>query len=340
MKKLMIGFAAALTSVLLGTAAFADTKDLKKFTFDGAPTAQTFELSAEKNHVEYKYETVTKTCYRQEFVGYRTHCETRYDRVCRDERSCYIVNGVRQCSVRTVCHSVPRHHCYQVAEYRTVPYTCQETVKIPYTVKDYDVKAQVKVSFGQVPQGLKVKEAFELVLSGDKLTIKATNKKSNVLVFAHTKQHDHHAGMLKTIDAEIQIDFIALEDLTGPLEGAKKISLENEQNLAFNLKSTQHAELFDVSLLVTRAKFLAKNDIMVETQLPLEGIAVASLNKGVAHYSLPLLDLGFPAEEFKKGTFKVEIIVEAKLDATGLLNPDMVPKNLSVKSKGSFKIKK
>lgn len=321
----------------LGIQAQASTTDSKLFLFDGVKTQDNFVLNTEKTHTEYRTEVVNKTCYRQVFDGYRQQCETRYETRCRIEQDCRIVNGTRICEDRQICHNYPRTYCYQVAEYRTEAYTCQETVAVPYSVKDFDVQSTVKVVYGAAPAGLSVNESLALSLVGDQLALSAKNVKSNVLIFVDKQVHENLAGALKTIDATYTLSFMNLADVVGPLSSKPtNFVLSGTETLTWDTKLLTHPELFTVNLVIKKAKALASDPVVADQLLP--ATAFTLLNAGnTTRFATTLTAAGVTSRD--KGTYKVYVKLGANVDVPKLLNPNVLPVALEVKGEGKFKLK-
>lgn len=188
-------FALALT--IFGSA-FASTVDRQTLRFDGSTPEATFQLRTEKTHTEYRYEQVQRICYRQE-VTYRTVC-------------------------RQPTPTTPGA-CWSEPVYRSVPYTCWETVAIPYEVFDYYVDAQVAVNFGELPAGLNASENITATLNGDILSLSSNGSKTLIVELARLEQNRNLRGSTMLIDAKADVKFHAYAPVAAALD-MKNVSIK------------------------------------------------------------------------------------------------------------------
>ena len=173
-------FVAGLLALIVGNAV-ASTVDTQTVSFDGSAREVTFQLKAEETRTEYRSETVARTCYRTVMAGQR--------RVCR--RPTPTTPG----------------QCWSEPIYRTVPYTCYETVRVPYQVFENYVDANVAVNFGEVPAGFTANERITATLSGDRLTLTSVGTKTLVLELANITENRRMNGNTEMIDAVATVKF-------------------------------------------------------------------------------------------------------------------------------------
>ncbi len=328
-----------LLSVILATGVFAQagTVDSKIFSFNGSKPQDDFVLNAEKTHTEYRTEVINKTCYRDEFIGYVRQCETRYETRCHIVRECQIVNGNRQCWDRQVCEQYPQTYCYDVPQYRTVAYACQETISVPYSVKDYDVQATVKVIYGALPAGLSANEGFKVELLGDQVSLTARNAKSNLLIFADVQSHENLAGTLKTMDVTYTLRFMSLADVAGPLSAEPtNFILTNNENLTWDTKALARPDLFSVHLEIKKSKTFG-DKVVVDQLLPATAFDMTTLGS-TTRFATTLTEAGLAASDREEGKYKVYVTLEANIDSAKLINPSNLPKELSIEGEGKFKL--
>lgn len=169
----------ALLSIVTG--AFASTIDSETVRFDGSNGEVSMQLNAEETRTEYRRETVARTCYRTVLVGNR--------RVCRRPSQ----GGPAQ--------------CWNDPIYRTVPYTCYETVSVPYEVFENYVQANVTINFGAVPAGFTPAENVTAQLNGDVLTLRSTGSKTLLLELADLQQTRAMSGNIEQISAVATVKF-------------------------------------------------------------------------------------------------------------------------------------
>lgn len=184
----------AMVMLILSISAFAST-DIKTFHFDGSQSNVSLNLFAEKTHTEYRYEQRPSVCYRT-VVHYETYCTP----------------APRQCHTRPV--------------YRQIPYSCLETVRIPYEVKDYDVDANITLDVTALP-GAVHGETFKFTLNGEDLTLTATSANKKYFVVLDKREYSSSMnGYVKYIDASYKASFIEAAPVLQTLS-VSNISIKN-----------------------------------------------------------------------------------------------------------------
>lgn len=252
--KMLIG----LLAFAMSFATVASTGETKSFVFDGSQNSVELLLRAEKTHTEYRYDQVHTTCYRTEIVGYRRICQGGgYPRP-------YPGPG-------------PVGHCYMQPVYRTIPYSCIETVRVPFEVKDYDVDARVMLDISKV-SSLVSTETFKVSLMGDKLGITASGSKLFFLVLKKQKVDERMSGSVKFLDASYSVEMVeaasALKALT-----MTSISVKNSL-LKFNIGPT--SEDIAYSLKIKRKKTLASDPVLFDRELNASEINLSATSSGTA----------------------------------------------------------
>ncbi len=178
-------------SLVFAVTASASTSESRSVRFDGSAESAVLSLRAEKTHTEYRYEQVPRTCYRNVVVGHR--------RVCRQPTP------------------TQPGQCWSEPIYRTEPYTCWETVRIPYEVFDYYVQAELAINFGALPAGLAANEVVTATLSGDSLTLRSSGTRALIVELAALSQAREMRGNTLMIDASAQLAFHALAPVKAAL---------------------------------------------------------------------------------------------------------------------------
>jgi hypothetical protein len=171
---------AGLIALVIGNA-FASTVDTESVRFDGSARELSMQLKAEETRTEYRSETVARTCYRTVMAGHR--------RVCR--RPTPTQPG----------------QCWSEPIYRTVPYTCYETVRVPYQVFENYVDANVAINFGEVPAGFTPNENITATLSGDRLTLTSVGTKTLVLEVSNLIENRRMVGNTEMLDVVAAVKF-------------------------------------------------------------------------------------------------------------------------------------
>jgi len=194
MKSVLFALVFSITS-----SAFASTVDSRSVVFDGSFADTVLNLKAEKTHTEYRYEQVARTCYRTVLAGHRQVC-------------------------RRPTPTQPGQ-CWSEPIYRTVPYTCYETVTIPYEVFDYYVDANVAINFGPLPEGISARENITATLNGEILTLRSVGTKTLILELESMNQNRNMNGNTLMIDATAAIKFHAAAPVLAALN-MKNVSIK------------------------------------------------------------------------------------------------------------------
>lgn len=181
---------ALVLSLVVGSA-FASTTDSQTVFFDGSQAQEVLNLKAEKTRTEYRDERVARTCYRTVVAGYRT-----------------------------VCRRPPPpqpQQCWREAVYRTVPYTCYETIRVPYEVFENYVDANVTINYSQLPEGLVAAENITATLNGDLLTLRSTGSKKLIVELNSLEQSRNMEGNTLLVNAVAILNFHDAEKVKAAL---------------------------------------------------------------------------------------------------------------------------
>ncbi len=171
---------AMVLSLVVGSA-FASTIESQTVFFDGSQAQEVLNLKTEKTRTEYREERVARTCYRTVVAGYRT-----------------------------VCRRPPPpqpQQCWREAVYRTVPYTCYETIRVPYEVFENYVDANIAINYSQLPEGLNAAENITATLNGDLLTLRSNGSKKLIVELNSLQQNRRVEGNTILIDAVATLNF-------------------------------------------------------------------------------------------------------------------------------------
>lgn len=206
----------ALFVMLFAMSAMASS-ETKTFFYDGSEDAAQMTLQAEQTHTEYRYEQRWTTCYRQE-----THYEMR-------------------------CYGNPPR-CQHVPVTRTIPYSCMQTVSIPYQVKDFDVDADISLSFTKPETELSLAETIKVTLWGDKVYLASTGTKNYFVLAKETSRETQVNGTMKYIDASYAFSFVPAAPILKSIE-MTNISMKNNV-LSFSIGEVEVPEYIGFSLLV------------------------------------------------------------------------------------------
>lgn len=227
------------------------SSETKTFFFDGSQDSVQLSLNAEETHTEYRYEQRHTICYRQ-VVHYDTICHT---------------NPQGQ----TQCRTVPR--------YVTVPYSCIQTVQIPYEVKDFDVVANVSLKVNAV-QGLTAGETFKIRLDGDSLTLKAIGSKKFFLIQKTNNINTRINGSVKLIDASYSVDLVEASQVVKALD-VSDVSLR-DTTLSFKTGPIEARDLIGFHLTVKKAPIFGSDSVLFDRELSSNEIEITSLGEASA----------------------------------------------------------
>lgn len=239
----------AVLSLMFAISAFASS-ETKTFFYDGTQDSIQLSLNAEQTHTEYRYEQRRTICYRQE-VFYRT-----------------------------ICHSTPQGRvCRTQPHYRTVSYSCIETVRIPYEVKDYDVEANVNLSVAALP-GATAGETFKVTLNGDQVSLSASGSKKYFLILNKAEISSTINGSVKMIDASYATSLVEAAPVVKALD-LTNISIKDSV-LSFKMGPVEVRDVIGFSLNVTKAPLLGSNTVLFDRELTSSEIQLNSQATGSA----------------------------------------------------------
>ena len=279
---------ALVLSLVVGSA-FASTIDSQTVFFDGSQAQEVLNLKAEKTRTEYRDERVARTCYRTVVAGYRT-----------------------------VCRRPPPpqpQQCWREAVYRTVPYTCYETIRVPYEVFESYVDANVTINYSQLPEGLVAAENITATLNGDLLSIrsngskrlivelqslpKTASREGQTLVINATANLAFHDAMavsaalkldqMKVSKNQITYNLGVLENLgirhtlkivENPVLGGSTVIFNQPLDLTGNQRGSVTEMLIDFQTVLGRTLSKGRYDITVGASYPLAGTVLNAAEVG------------------------------------------------------------
>jgi hypothetical protein len=279
---------ALVLSLVVGSA-FASTTDSQTVFFDGSQTQEVLNLKAEKTRTEYRDERVARTCYRTVVAGYRT-----------------------------VCRRPPPpqpQQCWREAVYRTVPYTCYETIRVPYEVFEYHVDANVTINYSALPEGLVAAENITATLNGDLLSIrsngskrlivelqsfpKTVSREGQTLVINATANLAFHGAQavsaalkldqMKVTKSQVTYNLGALENLgirhtlkivENPLVGGSTVLFNQPLDLTGTQRGSVTEMLIDFQTVLGRTLSKGRYDITVGASYPLSGTVLNAAEVG------------------------------------------------------------
>lgn len=295
MKKLML----ASFGLALSFASFATSTT--SFVYDGSNPSFVDTLNGEQTHTEYRSESQPSTCYRNEIAGYRTVCTGGgyygggyYGP--RGPRGGYYGPGVGYGS------------CFNEPMYRTVAYSCTQTVQIPYTVKDFDVVAQVAVNVINSSDKA-ANETISVTLEKNGLvSLKAVGSKNFLVVLKNKKEDVQTNGSVKTVVGTYDVELVDASALKA-LE-AKNLNA-SFTGVTFNYAAADKNSLVATSLKIEKRRFLASKKNLFDRELSKVEVSANGTNADVKFANLGL--------DLKKGRYVFTLTTEIKTEGK-LLN--------------------
>ena len=240
-----------LMSVLMMVFAFtAFATDTQTFVYDGSQDSVELRLSSEKTHTEYRYEQRPSICYRT-VVHYRT-----------------------------VCQNTPQgRFCQTVPYYQQIPYSCMQTISIPYEVKDYDVEATVSLSVASLPE-FASRETFRATLRGDTLVVTAEGSKKYLILETAKNVRSQMTGSVKYIQATHAVELVEAAPVVNALS-ITNISLQ-KNILNFKMGPVARPELIGFSLEVLKNPVVGGSTELFSRELSADEVSLAAQGSGTS----------------------------------------------------------
>lgn len=242
-----------LTAILLALFAIGAlaSSETRSFFFDGSQSDVQMSLRSEETHTEYRWEQIRTICYRQE-VYYRTQC--------------------RNTPQGRVCQTVPY--------YRTISYTCIQTVQVPYEVKDYDVEATVDLKVTNTT-ALPAGENFKVTLDEDRLSLAATSTgKRFFIILKDQRISSSINGTLKLIDASYTAELVEASPIVKALD-VTNISIKDSL-LSFKMGPVSVRSAIGFRLTVKKAPVLGSDTVLFDRELAKSEIQLSTAEQSSA----------------------------------------------------------
>lgn len=282
--------ALGLLSFALSFSALASTIDTKTFTYDGSVNSVELLLKTEKTHTEYRVEQRQSTCYRQEIAGYRTVCTG----------GGYYgpgpIGGYRGPG-RPYPGPGPVRSCWSEPMYRTVPYSCIQTVNTPFEVKDFDVDARVIVDVTKVSPEATPGETFKVTLNGDVLSFDVAASRKFFVVKKQQANRSSMNGNVKMIDGLLAAELIEAAPILKAIK-MTDISVENGL-LNFNIGPVASMDNLGFSLKVVKVKTFGSDTNLLDRELLASEIEVKAASEGASTAGVDVSKLGVKLEDGK-----------------------------------------
>lgn len=287
-----------LFSLALSFSALA-TVDTKTFTYDGSVNSVELLLKTEKTHTEYRLEQRQSTCYRQEVYGHRT--------VCTGGGYYGPGPGFPGPGRRPYPGPGPVRSCWTEPMYRTVPYSCVQTVSIPYEVKDFDVDARVIVDVTKLSPEATPGETFKVTLNGDNLSFDVVGSKKFFVVKKQQAVRSSMNGSVKMIDGLLAAELVEAAPV---LKAIKMTDISVEDGvLNFNIGPVATMANLGFSLKVVKVKTFGSDTTLLDRELLASEVEVKAATEGASTAGVNVSKLGV---ELADGKFSLTAKTFAK----------------------------
>lgn len=304
--KMLVG----LFTVALSFSAVASSVDTKTFVYDGSQNSVELILRAEKTHTEYRTEDQRTTCYRTEVVGHTTICTggsygPGYPGPGYPRGPGYPYPGPhypRQCQTQPVL--------------RTVPYSCIQTVRIPFEVKDFDVDARVIIDVTKISPEATSGETFKVTLNGDELSYSVVGSKKFFIIKKKQDVRSTMNGSVKMIDGVLAAELIEAAPVLKAIK-MTDISIENGV-LNFGIGQVESRANLGFALKVLKVKTFGSDTVILDRELLASEVEVTATSTGSAA-GVNVNKLGV---ELANGKFSLTAKAFAKFDGKLMNGPD------------------
>lgn len=286
-----------LFSLALSFSALASTVDTKTFTYDGSVSSVELLLKTEKTHTEYRVEQRQSTCYRQEVYGHRTVCTG----------GGYYGPGPGFPGPHRRPYPGPVRHCWTEPMYRTVPYSCIQTVNVPYEVKDYDVDARVIVDVTKLSPEATPGETFKVTLNGDTLSFSVLASKKFFVVKKKEAVRSSMNGSVKMIDGLLAAELVEAAPVLKAIK-MTDISVENGV-VNFNIGPVASMDNLGFELKVVKVKTFGSDTTLLDRELLASEVEVKASSEGASTAGVDVSKLGV---ELENGKFSITAKAFAK----------------------------
>lgn len=307
-----------IASLLLSASAFASTIDSHSLPVSG-PMSQSndsFSLFTTQTRTEYRYEQEARTCFRTELVGYQTVCDRLADvqrpmpghEPGREPREPGREPNPRPMPVPP--RPVPV--CHQEPVYRTVPYTCYETVRIPYEVIDHQTVSNFDVKITNNSSVQTADQCFvNFIANGD--YVSSTTACNDLLAIANSRVSTGYDRGNKIQNFNYDVTLYNKAEMLGALNGGLANLHMDGQKVVFATGDLNAAKNFTLRIFVERRRFLKSDETLIDRAL--------APNEFVSNGNTTSIDLGKllgGINTSKKHKIKVQL--DVSLPAGSVLN--------------------
>ena len=331
MKKILASVLIATISI--PTFAASTTTEFRAVSVQNTETNEVFALNTQSNRTEYRSEIVMSICYRQEFSGYRTFCDSFGD-------IRHVIGSAnikeKKTDLRTIAGGNrgggdhggdhghygdyrPRVVCRDEAVFRTVAYSCMETVSVPYEVFDHNSTANVKVKISAAPSSKPQTGNCGIIfnLNGDLMT--AMN--SCVEYLALSNQTVDSLGNLKNYSYDIKL--LDAQIVLAPLAGNLSDMQVNGTDLVVKTGNLIGSKNFSLKLYVQRKKLFQSDVVLIDRVLNSKEFSYEASDDrtGYVHINLAKIVSGF--ESNKKN--RIRLSLDVNVGAGTIIQTGTIP---------------
>ncbi len=319
----------ALVAISAATANAASTATVQ---FTGQ-SAETITLDSVKYRTEYQEREVVRTCYREEFRGYRWECPRGpYPGPYPGPRP---GPGPRPVPPRPYPGPGPGPGCRQVPVYVQVPYSCVVRERVPVQVFDANVIANIEMSFGDLPQGVSANETFEASLDGDQLSVSVKGS-GKLLIGENMTTGVARLGNTIQLTANSKYSFVdAAPVVQAFAQGMDALSVLNG-TVTMNVSPAIQDFASGLSVQVIQHRSLAADRELLNRTFPFSIFAMKSVG-GATNISANYSTLGLPVLD--KGKYEFIFTMEAALPGMRIMNADQFGSALKAQSIMNLRVK-
>lgn len=292
-------------ALMAGISAHASTVDGYTLPITGVQTEENFTMNAVQTRTEYRNETVANTCWRTVADGYQTFCRQEPEVYCRQDG-----RGGQYCS------TVFNNRCYTQMQYRQEPYTCYQTVAVPYEVFSNNVKANVNVKVTNVPGDVEAPHntcGIDFTLQGSNFKSVA-NCPEFIVLAKQLLLNESRVGDTVTQNRSIDITLLDSKKIAAPTKGGIANMKFSGQTLSFRTGDLTKNPNFTLKLFVERRKLLRADETLINRKLTPEEYTFEKTSDeyGTVKINLGKLFGGINAK--KKHVLKVDldVVVDTK----------------------------
>ncbi|OFZ54342.1 MAG: hypothetical protein A2428_17640 [Bdellovibrionales bacterium RIFOXYC1_FULL_54_43] len=285
----------------LGLSSFAMANEASTtLVLDGTIASQSISLKGEGGYIQRREVPTGQTCERKVSLG--TQCKDQM--VCRRWEG----NTCTDYSYQLVCQEA----------YRTEYYSCTRIEES--FVKTNDTVAEIKVNFiSFLPSSIVPREELsaKLNLAGTRLELKAKQLTGKVALYQDSSRivtSRTPDGKFVTIKGEIDLKMM---DPAVVLNAASKFATNfvlSAEGLSFDLPETKNPENLNLTLSLSKKRFLGKKTLISDASLASNEYEISSAS-GVSRVFISMRQLVAKSSvsdiesRLTKGTFKIELNV-------------------------------